>query len=838
MTTPTRSSVSPLGLVTLLAFASGLAALGHQTVWFRLTVDVLGANANTFARVAGAFFLGLAIGAWLASRKQAPAGRHWLWVAAAEFGVALLALPVLMIGRDAEWLYGSPQLAALIKWLLPLVLIAPPALMMGLVLPWLLHALQSAGELSPRRAVMLYAINTLGGVAGIPLVLLVALPSLGMTTTALGLTAINGLIGLVMLLLARGERSSPTKRPAQELSTESPQLDGRLAVMAFGSGLLVLALEVMGQLQLRQVSINSLFSSGGVLAVVLLALGTAPLLIAPINRLVGDATALSLACLAGAVACALQPSLKMLAGGINILPYELTAGPYTLALLGVALPAIFLPLLGAGLVFPLLVHRVTQQSGAAAPRLIGRLLMWNGLGGWLGAELANRALAPAFGLWGALSVLATGYFLMFRVAGTDAGPRSPRVTRWNLATLSVVVLIAASYGAARHFPSTGLGRDTQLLALEVGREGVVAVTESDQRGRRIVMNNTYTLGGSRAKLNQERQAHLPLLLHGNARSVATLGVATGSTVGGVILHPNVERVDAIELSPLVVKFAQEHFGEFNRDVFNDPRVHVIEDDARWVVAQQTAAYDVVIGDLFMPWETGAGRLFTREHFENVRRSLKPGGLYCQWLPMFQLTRPQYESILRTFLEVFPDTFIVRGDFYATQPILGLVGGRTLNDLDWAAVAAACARLRTSAAVDDPLVRHVEGVAMMLVGEPVMPANAPLNTLANGWLEFDAGRNIVGLRAPWFVGVPYATHLRELHRAASVRLPESLRAAHDSGQFFLTLEIAGHINSRELAALQAQVLERLPGSLKTDAAAPWPQWPGRIKPLQTTATTDH
>jgi len=823
---PARNRFAP---VALLALASGLAALGHQTVWFRLAVDVLGANANTFARVAGAFFLGLAIGAWLASRRQAPAGRHWRWVAAAEFGVALLALPVLMIGQHAEWLHGNPQLAGLIKWLLPLFLVTPPALMMGLVLPWLLHALQSVGELSPRRAVVLYAVNTLGGVAGIPLVLLGLLPSLGLTTTALALAGVNGMIGLVLLAFGRGEPRPSAARIVNEPPAEPPQLEGRLAVIAFGSGLLVLALEIMGQLQLRQVSINSLFSSGGVLAVVLLALGVAPFLVAPINRLAGESNALSLACLAGVVACAFQPTLKMLSGGVTVLPYEFTAGPYTLALLGTALPAIFLPMLCAGLVFPLLLHRITRDFGAAAPRLVGRLLMWNGLGGWLGAELANRALAPAFGLWGSLSILGGGYLVMYRAA-RQCPPTGPLLNRWRLAGVAALVITLWSFAAARNFPSIGLGKGTKLLALEVGREGVVAVTESDQSGRRIVMNNTYTLGGSRAKMNQERQAHLPLLLHGDARSVATLGVATGSTVGGVILHPNVERVDAIELSPLVVKFARQHFGEFNRDVFNDPRVRVITDDARWVVAQQTAAYDVVIGDLFMPWETGAGRLFTREHFENVRRSLRPGGLYCQWLPMFQLTRPQYESILRTFLEVFPETTLVRGDFYAAQPIVGLVGGRKLADLDWPRVTAACGRLRANAAVNDPLVRHATGVAMLVVGEPEAPPSAPLNKLANGWLEFDAGRNIVGLREPWFVGVPLAMHLRELHHAGQPAIPEAYRTAHDSGQFLLTLEIAAHINSPELPALQAQLAGRLPVELRFDPAADWRQWPGRVKPV--------
>jgi len=104
------------------------------------------------------------------------------------------------------------------------------------------------------------------------------------------------------------------------------------------------------------------------------------------------------------------------------------------------------------------------------------------------------------------------------------------------------------------------------------------------------------------------------------------------------------------------------FSPYNRNVFEDRRVRFLQEDARWVMARERATYDVVVGDLFLPWRTGEGRLFTLEHFENVQRSLKPGGLFCQWLPMFQLTRAQFETIARTFREVFLDAFPVRGEF--------------------------------------------------------------------------------------------------------------------------------------------------------------------------------
>lgn len=95
---------------------------------------------------------------------------------------------------------------------------------------------------------------------------------------------------------------------------------------------------------------------------------------------------------------------------------------------------------------------------------------------------------------------------------------------------------------------------------------------------------------------------------------------------------------------------------------------------------------MIIGDLFLPWRTGEGRLFTREHFRAVQRALRPGGLFCQWLPMYQLTERQFAVIARTFSDVFPNAFIVRGDFYADTAIFGLIGGRALKDIDWNAVA--------------------------------------------------------------------------------------------------------------------------------------------------------
>ena len=805
-----------LALAFLLLFASGAAGLAHQILWTRRLVDVLGASTDTFSKVVGAFFVGLALGSgWSALRPPRP-DTAWRRLVGAELAVALLGVGVLLAVPLADILRPLPILGGGIRLLLPLLLVTPPAFAMGVVLPAMMSAL--GGH---RTAVGLYTVNTLGGVLGIAAVVFLALPRWGLVGAGLASCAVNVLIALAVLLWR--PRSSAERQESHSVPRPAGPTPWTL-FLAFASGFLVLGLEVVSQHQFAQVTINSHFSSAVVLSGVLLALTAAAAGVGSIHLPTGRLLSISLGL--AALACLLEPILFLsLRPGLQIIPYELTP-PHYFAAVGILASVTLVPVFFAsGLLFPLLLRDTDQ------PRQVAQLLAINGLGGWLGAELTPAWLLPTGGLWRTMLAAGVAYWVLKQFSG------STQTRPWirGLAVTGTVLVLMFLGRSAGRWPQVSPAPGERPVEVTVGREGVVATVVHDSQDWRIIFNNTYTLGGSRAQANQERQAHLPLLLHGAPRSVALLGVATGSTLAGAAVHPELTRIDAFELSPIAARFARDHFAPFNRRVFADPRVRVTIEDARWGVIQHPGEYDVVIGDLFLPWRTGEGRLFTQEHFAAVRRSLKPDGLFCQWLPLFQLTRSQFDLIARTFQSEFTNAFLLRGDFYTELPIVGLCGfadGRPVSAVDWTRVSENCATLRQPGrAVTDPLVRHPEGVAMSLLGPLPTPPTGPVNTLGNARLEWSAGGNIIGLKQPWFIGVPAAEYFREVHRAGVDSVPRELQAAHDSGQFFLTLEVAAKVNAPVRANLEAQLPTRLPPSLRADPAADWSAWPMRVKPFQ-------
>jgi hypothetical protein len=112
-----------------------------------------------------------------------------------------------------------------------------------------------------------------------------------------------------------------------------------------------------------------------------------------------------------------------------------------------------------------------------------------------------------------------------------------------------------------------------------------------------------------------------------------------------------ERVDAIELEPAVLKVA-EACAPVNHDALANPKLHVTIGDARELLLTTREKYDIVVSEPSSPYRAGVAGLFTREYYQSVDRCLRPGGMFFQWVQAYEIDDRTMQTFYRTLKSVF------------------------------------------------------------------------------------------------------------------------------------------------------------------------------------------
>jgi len=856
----TAGRLRALGLLFLL---SGAGALLAETVWLRWLRGLLGATAPAASATLLAFFAGHALGAVLAGRRAArwrrPVRAYALVETAAA--AAVLAVPVLLRAGEGlldaayDGLRSSPAGLTALRFAVALVATLPAATLFGASLPAVGAAALGRGRRLGSAGTGLYALNLLGAAAGAAAGAFWLPERLGVWGTYGVAAILPALAALGAFALSRGERAA---RGGAAAGTRGGGVDGGGSVgdatslaldlarrgpgaIAALSGFVTLAAQILAVQALGQVLNQSVYAFGTVLVVVLLSLALSAAATAAWVRRPGDAAArLGLAAAAAALLLAVFPAgFWWATGGLEFAGSGRPWPAYLFECLALAAATAGPPLLAGGLLFPLsLAWAAERAPEAPAGALLGGLLGANTAGAMAGALATPWLLLPALGTWGAFCVVGAACAVAALVLG-DPSPRRRALRRGALAAGALAVAGGASPFAV---PQVELAPGESVVAAEATPSGVVAVVE--RAGERLIRtDNHYSLGGTAEIRHQERQGHVPLLLHPTARSVAYAGSASGISAGALLAHP-VERIRLVEIVPAVARAGARHFARANRGVHGDPRVEVVLDDAHNYLARTDERFDVVVADLFVPWRSGTGALFTREHFANVRERLEPGGLFCQWLPLYQLGGEELHVVLATFLDVFPTAALFRGDFYGRFPIAALVGfsGEPPRA---AAVEQAVARL-AAAGERDRWVTEPEGFWSLYAGAlgPLRPtlADTPRNTRDRPVLEYVAARHHQGGRtglARPYVGIAWQRFVDGVRTASlggDPLFPDLDPAARRAAAGGAALQMAGALwveGRREEASRAVTVAASLlPPRLLADAPADptaaelWPDRPGR------------
>ena len=674
-TRATDASALPLGPTLALFVASGAAGLVDQVCFSKYLSYVVGATAYAVSAVLAAFMTGLALGAHLGGklslRVKKPVVVYGLLELVVAVAVAVAPLEFEALGAVyASIARKAPDSLAVltaVRWLVALVIVIVPTTAMGITLPILTRALRDGPGAASRERQLgaLYAANTCGGAGGAVLAAYVVLPALGLRGTVLAAAALSALVGVAALRLGRQVTPAPPTPKTAAIGASEP---GErevfvLLVLAFLSGCLAFAAEVIFTHLLALLIGNSAYAFGLILAVFLSCLFIGAARAARFRERFGE-SALGLGLAGTALALGLTlplwdqvPRLFAALGGLVV-----TFGGREVVRALAALLILCVPTTLMGLTFPLLLQRIARTSEPS--RWVGRLTAINTIGAVVGALGTGYALLPWLGSQRSLEVVVVLFALSAVAAATLVPPQTRRALLGMAAAVSVVTPLIPRWNLARLTGGSNVYFEkwVEPEAIPFLREdvhgGVTTVTSA--KGVLTLYTNGKFQGNTGWEMSAQRFfAHYPSLFVSHFEHALVIGLGTGTTLGTLAAYPW-KKIDVVEISPAIVEAARQYFQPGNLGAIDDPRVTVHHGDGRNFTLVTDQKYDLISMELSSIWFAGASNLYSHEFYELVRARLAPGGIFQQWVQLHHVYRRDFATVVGTLRSEFKHVALFYG----------------------------------------------------------------------------------------------------------------------------------------------------------------------------------
>lgn len=153
------------------------------------------------------------------------------------------------------------------------------------------------------------------------------------------------------------------------------------------------------------------------------------------------------------------------------------------------------------------------------------------------------------------------------------------------------------------------------------------------------------------ELPYAKVAFTGLALCDDPRRIMIVGLGGGTLPMFLRKHYPQATIDAVDIDPDVVMVAKRFFG-FREDV----RMRAFVGDGREFVERFRQPYDLIFLDAFSS-DSVPPHLTTQEFLRAVRRAVKPSGVVIGNI-WSRYSNPQYDSMVRTYQEVFDDLYIL------------------------------------------------------------------------------------------------------------------------------------------------------------------------------------
>ena len=684
----------------LFAFAvSNMASLIYQISWIKSLSYVFGTSVYAMGIVLSCFMAGLAFGSFVIGKRSDKYMDLVKLFAYIEITIGLYALVTPFLFSRLQYPYGvlneilgnSWMFYLMLSYLTFAILIIPTGLIGG-TFPLMNRIYTKRIDNIGADVGLIYSIDTVFAAIGGLAAGFLLIPWVGINGTITAGALLNIGAGIILFMQVNNSKFVRIgKNDLEELKLKKPfvsyisqyravidrlsSTDKVILVGFFFSGFAALASEVVWTRFLSLALGTSIYALSIITATFLIGLSLGSFIAGKyINRYK------DLVPLFAYVECGIGiSSLLMLVIFDKLdLPYLYlyhtmdSFYPFMFALFILIFIIMMIPTLLMGTTLPLVSKIITSRIENVGME-VGAIFSLNTFGAIYGSFLASFMLIPMMGITktGAFSGLVNiliGFIVFVSYARTN--DQYSRKRFYSIALVAVILFLlmwvstinplfaGVYYHGTRMDDAQGwkdIKINTEVLYHDEGLYSSVSVMKEDGYTSLRINGKTDSSNIPVELFTQYMLAYIPLFASNNLENVMMVGLGGGFTLDSISNFNEVKTIDVVEINPLVVSVTKEYFSQYNNHALNDSRVNLIIADARNHLLTKDKKYDVIISEPSNIWSWGEGGLFTREMYEIVMSDLNEGGIFCQWMPLFEQNTNDFKIFLSTFQSVFPYT---------------------------------------------------------------------------------------------------------------------------------------------------------------------------------------
>ena len=324
-----------------------------------------------------------------------------------------------------------------------------------------------------------------------------------------------------------------------------------------------------------------------------------------------------------------------------------------------------------GLELPLLMRILKEDLDFKD--LVSRVLAVDYVGALVAAILFPIFLVPRLGL--------VRTSLLFGILNASVGLWGTWVLRplikGNLSALrarAAIVIALLAVGVIKADRLTSMAEDSMfaddIIYARSSAYQRIVITRG-RAGFQLFLNGSLQFSSTDEYRYHEALVHPALMLAGSPHRVLVLGGGDGLALREILKHPTVDSITLVDLDPDMTKLSQRFppLAELNHHSFDNPRVHVVNEDAMIWLEQQHELFDAAIVDFPDPNNFALGKLYTTRFYRLLKQHLTPAAAIAVQSTSPLFARNSYWCILKT---IEAAGFKVK-PYYTAVPSFGVWG---------------------------------------------------------------------------------------------------------------------------------------------------------------------